>query len=436
MPFDIDARTILLAHGVLLVSVGLAFVIASKMMRQFGSLMLWSASCGLQGLGFLFMAWRGLMTPVFSVLLANSLVIIGIAVLPYAVAQDLGVKFKLRHLLYLVVTGLLLFVLTYMQAEVNLRMAAGAGTLSIILLWAAWLTWQYLQRGDRLSMVWGIFVPLALMGGAMGFVTLKLLYQWLFLPPITETYLGQAMLDHFSTHGFIHLLGIFLVTGINFSVIITVAARLNRDLEHMAHHDALTGLLNRYMFFDVASQMLALQGRSGGGSVLLFLDLDYFKKINDLYGHAAGDAVLRRFSDVLREQLRLSDVVGRYGGEEFCVLLPSVSVSQAIQTAERLAAMTRDIKMPWQDKVITVTVSIGVAVNAHSDEGLESMIMRADAALYQAKRSGRNKIVVAPLQLSPAFPAENVGIAEGEEAPLNPNQAKASWTIERHLPII
>ncbi|WP_018606233.1 GGDEF domain-containing protein [Uliginosibacterium gangwonense] len=403
MPITVDARTILLVHGLLLMSACPAFIIASRMMRQFGALSLWAISCAIQGLGLLLIAMRGHWDPLLSVVLANILLLAGSAMLPHAIALDLGVRLRRGVLAGVVCLGMALFVFAYYWHDTSLRIFISSGVIAFMLLWGGHIVWLYLQRSDALPMVWGILLPFVLLGTALAVAALRSLFQWVFMPPVIESYLGASFLQDFSPHSVVHLLCMLSTTCIYFSVIITIAMRLHRDLEHLAHHDPLTGLLNRYMFFDVASQMVALQARSQQSSVLLFLDLDYFKQVNDVHGHAAGDAVLRNFSDVLRDQLRLSDVVGRYGGEEFCVLLPNSSLSHGIQTADRLGAMTRAINMAWQDTTIAVTVSIGVAFSEHSEEGLESMIMRADAALYQAKRSGRNKVIVAPAEI--AMPA-------------------------------
>jgi len=417
MPITVDARTILLVHGLLLMSACPAFLIASRMMRQFGALSLWATSCAIQGAGLLLIAMRGYWDPLLSVVLANMLLVAGAAMLPYAIALDLGVRLRRGALLGVMCLGMALFVFAYYRHDTSLRIFISSGVIALMLLWGGHIVWQYLQRSDALPMVWGILLPFVLLGTALLVVALRSLYQWLFMPPVVESFLGSSFLQDFSPHSVVHLLCMLSTTCIYFSVIITITMRLHRDLEHLAHHDLLTGLLNRYMFFDVASQMLALQERSKQSSVLLFLDLDYFKQVNDVHGHTAGDAVLKSFSDVLRDQLRLSDVVGRYGGEEFCVLLPNSSLSHGIQTADRLGAMTRAINMPWQDTTITITVSIGIAFSEHSDEGLDSMIMRADAALYQAKRSGRNKVIVAPEE-APRPTQETAAASTGNTAPL------------------
>ncbi|MDD2921391.1 MAG: GGDEF domain-containing protein, partial [Anaerolineales bacterium] len=135
-------------------------------------------------------------------------------------------------------------------------------------------------------------------------------------------------------------------------------------------------------------------------SVILF-DLDHFKKVNDTYGHAVGDAVLRRVVQVARAELRSSDVIGRYGGEEFVVIMPMTSAQQAYQLAERIRAAVESLRVPTQKGDVAVTVSLGIAellrlpyMPNGEAESLDDLVRRADEAMYAAKNSGRNRIIV------------------------------------------
>ena len=125
---------------------------------------------------------------------------------------------------------------------------------------------------------------------------------------------------------------------------------------------------------------------------LLMLDIDHFKKINDTYGHAAGDLVLVQLADVLRSVLRAADLCGRFGGEEFVCLLPETSVSEALILAERLRARLVEQAVCSEAGAILFTVSIGVSVAMPEDISIDQLIHRADMALYEAKKSGRNRI--------------------------------------------
>lgn len=161
----------------------------------------------------------------------------------------------------------------------------------------------------------------------------------------------------------------------------------NRRLDELAATDGLTGAYNRRRFMELAAQQHA-QARDSSICMALF-DLDRFKQINDTHGHLAGDAVIRTTIEVVKQHTRQCDLVGRYGGEEFVLCLPKTSLQQAMETAERIRAALARTSVLHEGKTIAVTVSIGVA-ELRAGESLEQWLSRADAAMYEAKRKGRN----------------------------------------------
>ena len=176
-----------------------------------------------------------------------------------------------------------------------------------------------------------------------------------------------------------------------------VVRRLVMKLEHLSHHDALTGLLNRRAFEHVLEREVVRMQRYGEPFTLLMLDVDHFKRINDCYGHAAGDAVLCAVSATLREHAREVDRVARFGGEEFCLMLPQTLHEGALLAAERLRHAVSQTTIAWNGELIRVTISTGLATSQGKDETLSSLLHRADEALYQAKAEGRNRVVCAPI---------------------------------------
>jgi diguanylate cyclase (GGDEF)-like protein len=168
----------------------------------------------------------------------------------------------------------------------------------------------------------------------------------------------------------------------------------NRILSEISHKDALTGLYNRFYVMEKIDSEMNRALRHGYPISVLMLDLDHFKRINDSYGHPVGDEVLKIVGQVLRESCRVYDVAGRYGGEEFCIVLPETQVGNTTQVAERIRNRLATTPLSVGSTSIVVTASIGVA-GMDSTEGVLSastLVERADRALYSAKHLGRNRV--------------------------------------------
>lgn len=168
--------------------------------------------------------------------------------------------------------------------------------------------------------------------------------------------------------------------------------KVQRVLQELADRDALSGLLNRRVFFRQSERLLQSRRKSGFPLALLLLDLDHFKFINDHYGHVAGDNVLVGVAAFLQEQVRQVDLLCRYGGEEFAILVPGVTALKAEELAWRLCHLLAERSFAIGETEVRITVSIGVALLNRPGGALEDLLRRADEALYQAKEAGRNCI--------------------------------------------
>lgn len=168
---------------------------------------------------------------------------------------------------------------------------------------------------------------------------------------------------------------------------------LKRNLEHMeglATHDQLTGIYNRSHFLAQVQPLYARMQQNPQPMTILMIDLDGFKQVNDLYGHLVGDEVLRTIAGRLKDNLRQTDYLGRYGGEEFIAALPQCELQQAIGIAERVREAIQQDWIVVDEHEVRVTASIGVAVS-NGEIDLMKLIERADKALYEAKHAGRNR---------------------------------------------
>lgn len=161
--------------------------------------------------------------------------------------------------------------------------------------------------------------------------------------------------------------------------------------QNKAVTDPLTGVLNRYELQVILGNQLAQARRYGKPVSCLMIDVDKFKVVNDTYGHPSGDAALRQVAGILKEAVRGSDVVFRYGGEEFMVLLPDTMLEGAVALAEKIRMLTASHPFGEGERIFFLTLSVGAAVLREGESGSD-MIMRADAALYRAKALGRNRV--------------------------------------------
>jgi len=167
-----------------------------------------------------------------------------------------------------------------------------------------------------------------------------------------------------------------------------------RELWQLATSDPLTGIPNRRAFFESIEHERARLTRYPGEAAVLMIDIDHFKQINDTHGHAAGDAVLCHIVRQVRKLLRESDMLARLGGEEFAILIPQANREGALGLAERVRKVLEDTPLVYNDVPIHVTASVGVTIMSHTDPNTDKMLSRADHALYEAKRNGRNRVEI------------------------------------------
>jgi diguanylate cyclase (GGDEF)-like protein len=210
-------------------------------------------------------------------------------------------------------------------------------------------------------------------------------------------WLSNALLRQFSTSAF------YLLMLLNaFGMLLMAREKLQHELARLELVDPLTDVPNRRGFFALLAPWMALARRPGQPSALVTLDLDQFKRINDGYGHPAGDAVLRHVAEVCKRQLRDSDQLGRLVGGEFAILLPRTRLEEAVLVAERMRAALEAHPVKTERALIAMTASFGVTT-IRPDDSTVTLFQRADEAVRSAKRGGRNRVE----QAEPAPVAED-----------------------------
>ena len=181
---------------------------------------------------------------------------------------------------------------------------------------------------------------------------------------------------------------------VNITMFGSTLVRLVAKIRYLADRDQLTGLYNRLALDRKLLALQRLQLRHQQPFAVLLMDLDHFKQINDNHGHLAGDKVLQHASNLIQQHIRREDIAGRFGGEEFLILLPMATLAQAEQVANKLVEVLRQNPVKWRDHDIVLTTSIGIAVASAVANflGSESVLHQADQALYRAKAAGRDRV--------------------------------------------
>jgi diguanylate cyclase (GGDEF)-like protein len=230
-------------------------------------------------------------------------------------------------------------------------------------------------------------------------VGILMIHSAVFTMAVVEVIAGEFILNEApridSPFGIVHFESLLFSIGSAFLMILICRERHELKFIEASRIDPLTGSSNRSALFETAERLLHRDHDAGTPSSLIMFDLDRFKSINDNHGHQFGDQILREFAETVRLSLRPRDVFGRYGGEEFVVILPGTSATTAALIAERIRKAFADANAFVDGMPVKATVSAGVAT-ANGAQSLETLIRAADEAMYAAKRGGRDRVEVAP----------------------------------------
>jgi diguanylate cyclase (GGDEF)-like protein len=381
---ELDPRSLVLASvlsAVLMGSVSIVFAALSGSSRIIGS---WGTAMLLLAFGLLGLGVRDYVPLWLSAVVGNTLIVAAIALAMRALRVFVGSAPRdvMTWALLAALFVLLLYFTEVLPSHVGRTIAISAA-LGIVALRAARLLHRRAPAECRLSarvteyVFWGVAVLTAA----------RIAGTLLFPPPasLAASPLNAAVFLFYS--------GFIIVSTL--SVMWMEIESLQTDLVRAARYDALTGIYNRGTFLEEFEREVSRCARGGPVFSLALFDLDRFKRLNDQYGHPFGDRVLKAFADVLRADIRKHDAVGRYGGEEFALLMPNTGKETAIRVAERVR---RDLEMRGitvEGKRIEVTVSGGISTYGADGEDWDTLLSAADTALYEAKKSGRNRLATA-----------------------------------------
>ncbi len=373
----LDLRSVILMSGLLgvMLSVVMLFLRLSYP-RTIRGLGYW-AGAGLLAFGSTFLfSGRGLLPDLLTVVGANVSLLAGVTMLHLGLQRFFGVALSWRlwaGALALLAPALAWFTLA--MPDFNARVMLVTVVWAALQLSMAWLVWR---RGPEVFSTRYTVVVLLLHAGV---IVLRFLTALLPLP-------DEGLLEPTRVQTLYIASNAMMLLALYLGLILMVSDRLRETLEHSASHDALTNALNRRSLIEACERELERCRRHGHRMALLMLDVDHFKSINDTYGHLTGDRVLVSFVTRVRDQLRRLDQLGRFGGEEFLVLLPETSPESALLVAERI----RTAVARTADGLPALTVSIGVTGNRTDETDIDELLARADRALYMAKTGGRNRI--------------------------------------------
>jgi len=376
--FNLDVRSVILVAGALsLLMAMVLFFLRRSFPPSIRGLGEWAAGPAVIFVATLLFGARGVIPDLFSVLLANLLLLGGAAMLYFGSQRFFGLPPSIRLWGVLILLALLVLAwFALVRPHYGVRVAIVGAMMTLLSLLHARLI---LQRGTRDI---GSYVA----GGALLLLALS---QAMRCVSAFDLAAGDRILDNtLPMQTAFVTINAFTILMTTIGMVLMATDKLRSELEHLATHDSLTGILNRRAMIEACTLELARCRRNHHVMALLVIDLDHFKAINDTHGHQMGDRVLIDFVARVAPLLRQPDRLGRFGGEEFVVLLPETSLDEARIVAERIRSRiaAEAAGLP------NCTASIGVTISRVDDADLDDIIARADTALYQAKNGGRNRV--------------------------------------------
>lgn len=357
------------------------FVLRRSFPKDIGGIGEWGWGCVATVAGAFLFASRTVLSPLLTVVLANTLIVGGIALMHVSLRRFDDRRAGYRYaigLLLVVAAALLWLTMVFDDYRGRLQLITSVNTLLFGL--SALLLFRMKKQGFAERLTGALFAAEALisLGRFYVAVTSQSDNYWNDNSPVQVFYLASFSIA---------------LVGLSFGFMLMVTTRVQEKLEYAASHDDLSGAYTRATFFRMMASEVQRARRQRRPLSLLLIDIDDFKRINDRHGHPVGDAVIKTFATVTASELRGHDLLCRYGGEEFALLLPDTALDEATAVAERVRARFSEGAF---DGMPAFTVSVGVQAAEQGALEVAQMVEGADRALYIAKKLGKNRVEIAP----------------------------------------
>ena len=384
----LDVRTLVLLASLvtLLISICLVYAARGYPDALRNSLWAWAGGTGVQSLGWLLLGLRGHIPDFSSIVVANTLVAFGYAEIISALRHfggGGGRRFWLPHWLALGVAAVCI-AYSVEAPDLRARLMIVSGLIAMQYLIGLQLVWRLAPPPRPVSH--RVMIAMFVVGIAV--LSARAIAVYLAPLPGNDPFvLTPLQALSFAT-------GTFGPVVATFAFLLMVSDRMNEELGRLAMFDPLTEVYNRRSLDELAARAVAEARRHARTLSVLVVDADHFKRINDEYGHEAGDRALKALVEVLRRTARSEDLIGRLGGEEFVVLMPDADAIAGAAGGERLRIAIERSVFRVNDQSVPLRVSIGVAALRDPRDDFAALLRRADHALYEAKRAGRNRVVL------------------------------------------
>ncbi len=372
----LDLKTLYVIGVVTCFLAGGSFILSWHYHRHLPALRGWAVGLLLIGGGLLLLGFRGVVHEAISLLLANILIVSGFTAIWVSVSRFNTGALAIGRVSLVAAAFAALFTGTWL---------AGIGAQTHPVIVAVFLGGLSLLSGWQV-VIGGRTEPLrSRLPTAIAFMLMGLIFIGRVVNATTHDLSASDPVLVWMLFGVL-----ICLSALNFGMLMMANERLRNRYELLATTDELTGLLNRRSLMERGERLVHRTLAGGAAVSVLLLDLDHFREVNRLHGHEGGDNTLKAFADFLQEQIRPTDLVCRYGGEEFCVILLDADIAQGKLVAERFRADLESLPIHLGERTISITVSIGVASVEQND--LRGAIRNADGALYLAKGLGRNRV--------------------------------------------